>query len=165
MTAFMSGFWVFVGIVAGVVVQIGANLWMARRQKANAKDVLRCELEMNLAEIEKLRERLGKLKQRVTSNQLEGTEFIDMLAFDYSALQPLVQAGYFHKLLGSEGVKDYFTAMKFFNNETAQFLTQRLWAEHDQNKSVVYIQWLEEQIKRHETELKRTAARIDGKTP
>jgi len=107
----------FPGLVAGVIVQACANALMLGWQRNNAKEVLRCGLEMNLHEVRLLKDRIESLKQRISANQADPPDlWITMPDFDHSALNPLVTSGHFHKMPGSDGVRRYLSGSRFFNN-------------------------------------------------
>lgn len=151
----VTGWGIFLGLVAGVIVQISANWVLLRWQRKNAKDVLKCELELNLTEVDLLRRRSKNLRERISAGQVGiGDLFINMSGFDYSTLNPLVSSGHFHKMLGSTGVKSYLSAYRFFNNENAAVLTQMLQKEHEENKSLQFLDWLEGKIIEHAGSLK-----------
>ena len=73
-----------------------------------------------------------------------------MLGFDYSALNPLVTSGHFHKMLGSDGAKMYMSGTRFFNNETAARLSQMLQSEYARQDFLRFMAWLEERIAEEE---------------
>ena len=101
---------------------------------------------MNLTEIDELEVRQRRLRERFVSGQITENEYYNMQDFNYSATGPLIQSGHFHKMLGSKGVKDYFTAANFFSNSTAQFLTNRLHEEHAKGTSIDFMDQVEQKI-------------------
>lgn len=157
MTGIMTGISVFVGIVVGVIVQVAANWFTQRWQRSNAIDVLKCEIELNLTEVGKLKESLTTLRQRISAGQVSDSNlYIDMSSFDYSAMNPLVHSGYFHKILGSEGVQRYLTAVRLFNNSRAEFLTTKLAEEHAAGSSLAFLDWFEGMVAKGEQALRDT---------
>jgi len=147
----ITGPGVFSGLVAGVIVQACANALMLGWQRNNAKEVLRCGLEMNLHEVRLLKDRIESLKQRISANQADPPDlWITMLDFDYSALNPLVTSGHFHKMPGSDGVKRYLSGSRFFNNENAARLSQMLQGKHARQGSLQFMEWLEGRVAEEE---------------
>lgn len=159
----IAGLWIFVGIVAGIFVQVIANAAVLKWQSNNAKKVLCCELEMNLDEIQKLKNHIERLKQKISANQVEQSDlWVNMVEFDYSALNPLVTSGHFHKMLGSDGVKKYLSGSRFFNNESAAHLTQMLLERHAQQDSLRFMGWLEDRVSEEEENFKAVKAMLNS---
>lgn len=100
-SAFANAFWVFVGIVAGALIQHGLKWLVQRTQRENAKRVFRVETSINRNVLEILSESLKRKKERfVAGQQTDQDFFIDMSGFNYRIVDPLINAGYFHDLLG-----------------------------------------------------------------
>ncbi len=147
----ITGVGIFVGLVAGVFVQVSANVVALRWQRNYARDVLLCEVEMNLHEIEILKTRIEKFKQQIAAQQANSAELlINMIDFDYSALTPPITSGHFHKALGSDGVKKYLSASRFFNSQNALHLNQALHRHHAENNSLAFIDWVAKRIEEEE---------------
>jgi len=156
----------FPGLVAGVIVQACANALMLGWQRNNAKEVLRCGLEMNLHEVRLLKDRIESLKQRISANQADPPDlWITMLDFDHSALNPLVTSGHFHKMPGSDGVKRYLSGSRFFNNENAARLSQMLQGEHARQGSLQFMEWLEGRVAEEEGNFGAVMALLWDMTP
>lgn len=141
---FVTAFWIFVGIVAGALVQHFLNRLTQIRQSKNAFAVLKTEVDLNLDELGRFRDLLASLREGISAQQVsEDNIFITMQGFDYSAVAPLVNQGYFHFMLGPESAKKYFEFMRFFNNNHAQALTNLLKQEHLKGSSLNCIQWID----------------------
>ena len=141
--AFGYGLSVFIGVVAGAFIQHGLNYLTFRSQRQNALRALRAEIEMNVEEYQYLRKRLVYLKERIAAGQItEADLFVSMQNFDYSIIGPLVNQGYFHVLLGPDLGKRYFSFMRFFNNANCNIINSMLRTEHEQGKSLDYIDGL-----------------------
>jgi hypothetical protein len=143
--AFANAFWVFVGVVAGALVQYFLGWLMLRSQRKNAMKALETEISLNLKQIEVFRERINYLRERISASQITDDDlFVSMQGFDYSIVNPLVQAGYFHVMLGHTKVEHYFEFMRFFNNQNAQLVNSMLRTEHKKAKSLNYLILLSE---------------------
>ncbi|WP_424965961.1 hypothetical protein [Dinoroseobacter sp. S375] len=156
-TEMITGLGVFLGIVAGVFVQLLAHFIMLHFQTKNAIEILRSEVELNTSELENLRTQLRLLRGRISAGQVQDSElFISMDSFNYSAMDPLIQSGHFHKLLKSDGVRQYFGAVRFLNTENAMRLVTMLRDEHQANKSLNFLDWLDHKIDLHEEAFRKT---------
>lgn len=143
--AFANAFWVFVGVVAGALIQYLLGWLTQRSQKRNAMKALLTEISINRKEVAEFINRLWYLRERVSANQISDADlFISMQGFDYSIVNPLVNSGHFHVLLGHKDVKNYFEFMKFFNNQNADLINSMLRTEHEKAKSLDYLTWLED---------------------
>jgi len=156
----ITGVGVFLGLVAGVLVQVLANEWQSFRHRSNAKAVLKCEIEMNLNEIAAFEQRQKRLRERAISGQLDDSDGYDMSQFNYTALGPLIQSGHFHKMLGSESVKRYFSAARFFSNETAARLTHRFHEEHAAKTSIDFCDWVERGVAENKSHFLHVASKL-----
>ncbi len=141
---FLNGFWLFVGIVAGAAIQHLLNRLTAIRQSKNALRVLQTELSYNLQEVDYFKKHILKLKGRISARQVDNDQlFLPMHRFDYSAIAPLMNAGYFYLFLGSDRMRDYLEFNNFFRTDNGQFLTEQLREEHEIGKSIEMLEWLE----------------------
>ncbi len=105
---------------------------------------MKTEVELNLDEYERFREQITKLKELISARQVKEEElFIHMDGFDYSAVNPLVQQGFFHYMLGAEKTKEYFAFMRFFNNSNANTLTDVLRHQHLRDESMAFLNYIE----------------------
>lgn len=133
----------FLGVLAGALIQYWLSQIQFRKHQANARLVLETEIDLNLIEANAIKARISFLKERVASGQIEQEElFFNMQAFDYSAIGPLVNSGHFHAMLGSEGVKKYLEFMRYFNNDNANNLNSMLHSEYEKNKSMAFLDWM-----------------------
>lgn len=143
-SAFLNGFWLFVGIVAGALIQYFLGRLQIRYQAKNAFRVMRTEIELNLDAYARFKNQVSHLKDLLSSGQVVPDDlYLSMQEFDYSAVSPLVQQGYFHFMLGPEKAKHYFEFMRFFNNGNARVLTDILKREHERGKSIEAIRFFE----------------------
>jgi hypothetical protein len=135
---------VFVGVVAGALIQHFLNTLQTRRQAKNALAVMQIEIAYNRSEVESFRERLTWLKSRIASKQIADDDlFLPMQKFDYSSIGPLTNAGFFHVLLGPEKVRAYLEFYNFFRVENGAQLTAMLKTEHEAGKSMAFLEWVE----------------------
>ncbi|MGZ2256943.1 hypothetical protein [Roseobacter sp. A03A-229] len=138
--AFWNGFWVFIGVVAGAGIQYRLMQRTVAKQREMAFKVLRTEAEMNCAEVDNFLSQITYLKDRVGAGQIEIENlFVSMQAFDYSALNPLVNSGHFHSMLSAGDVRSYLEFARFFSNGNAQVVNSQLRTEHDRGKSIDYL--------------------------
>ncbi len=92
-----EAFWVFVGIVAGALIQFLLQKLEKRSGAKNAFQVLKTEIDLNLDEVGRFKERIGGLKELIASQQIKPDDIrVFMGSFDYSAMGPLTNQGYFH---------------------------------------------------------------------
>ena len=145
--AFQNAFWVFVGIVAGAIIQYILAAQSMREHRANARRVLETEVALNLSEAEHFKKRLSYIKERLAAGQISDSDlFVTMHGFDYSAITPIVNSGHFHTMLSAEGVRRYLQFMRFFNNENAKWINSMFSTEHGRGKSMDFIDWLFGQV-------------------
>lgn len=142
---FANAFWIFLGIVCGVLIQFFFNWLTARQQRRNAVEVLKVEIEMNLVELDLFLQKLNFLRERIAANQIEPNEvFVSMQGFDFSAMSPLIATGHFHHYLGSSGSRAYFEFARFFSDANAVNLNSMLKTDHASGKSLALLKLLEE---------------------
>lgn len=159
-SGFWNAFWLFLGIVAGAMVQYALSRLQQRDARITAGQVLKTEIDINLKEAERFRARLRQIKGRIGAGQMEPRNlFVSMQGFDYSALNPLVSSGFFHSSLGPERAEAYLEFLRFFNNNNANIITDILREEHYKNTSVQYIQWLEDKSLELEVRLRAVVKR------
>jgi hypothetical protein len=109
----ITGLGIFVGIVAGTVVQVAAHLVMLARSRSKMRKILRVEVEHNLHELGKIRATLDKLKDNVRYGTLmHHTELFNMTGFTYSFAGNLQQQGMLYDIL----TKDAFGGLLSFAN-------------------------------------------------
>lgn len=143
-SGFWSGFGIFWGIVAGAFIQHFLNHLSQRRHAKNALQMMQIEIAYNRSEVERFREYISWLKQRIASHQLnEDDLFLPMQKFDYSSIGPLTNAGYFHVFLGPERVRAYLEFYHFFRIENGIQLTNMLRQQHEQGSSMAFLEWIE----------------------
>ncbi|OOY21690.1 hypothetical protein BMI86_03795 [Thioclava sp. DLFJ5-1] len=141
--AFWNAFWLFLGIVAGALVQHALNALVKHSQRKNAIAVLKTEITINLQALEDFKKRISGLRELISAQQIDEQDlFVSTAEFDYSLVSPLVNSGHFHAELGPEFVKAYFSFMRFFNNENAKLLNSMLRTEHEKGSSLKYLDWL-----------------------
>jgi hypothetical protein len=105
---FFNAVWLFLGIVAGAIVQHLMNALAYRRQARIALQVMQIEISYNISEVERFKKHLDWLRNRITASQIDEHDFfLPMQKFDYSSVGPLTNSGYFHVLLGPELVRNY----------------------------------------------------------
>lgn len=103
---------------------------------------------MNCAVVDSFLDRIVYLKDRVGASQIEqGDLLVSMQAFDYSALNPLVNSGQFHSMLSAEDVRAYLEFVRFFSNGNAEIVNSQLRTEHDRGKSIDYLDLLARRAK------------------
>ncbi|HAW45629.1 MAG TPA: hypothetical protein DCX34_00055 [Roseovarius sp.] len=101
---------------------------------------------MNLDEYEKLKEKLANLRQLISAGQVDESELlITMEGFDFSAMNPLIQQGFFHYMLGADKTKKYFAFVRFFNNNNAKVLTEILRNQHQAGKSISFLSYIQQE--------------------
>lgn len=146
-TAFQNAFWLFLGIVAGALVQHLLHRLNMRWQRNTAFEVLKSEIELNLDALTELERRAVYLKSRISGSQIDENElFLSMAQFDYSVVGPLVNQGFFHAMLGPDLIKKYFGFSRHFNNDYARIVSSNLRLKHEEGKSLDYLDAMIEAI-------------------
>lgn len=140
--AFWNGFWVFVGIVAGAIIQYFLGRLTQWDQRRNAGMIFKSEIAINRAELEMLKRNVQRKKERFSGNQITEFDFLfDLADFNYQIVGPLISAGWFHKMLGPEGVKHYFRFMNSLNIQAALRYHDLLAEAHQRNESLEWLDW------------------------
>jgi hypothetical protein len=138
-----NGFWIFLGIIVGAVVQFLFQKILQYDQRRNAIKLLKIEVDINKGALERLEAQLERTKTRIGSGQVsEDNLFIDFSEFIYRIADPLINSGYFHLLLDAEGVKAYFKFVNELNYQKANDLTIILREKHIENGSMEFMEWL-----------------------
>ena len=152
---FFNSFWLFLGIVAGAGIQFTLSWIVQRQQRSMAKKLFRVETEINRRELLKLTESIRRMKERFIARQVSEQDFfIDMSGFNYRIIDPLVNTGHFHSLLGADGVAQYFRFANELNIQRASWLMEELRKQHDDGNSLNFIdRLLETKIPEWETSL------------
>lgn len=145
---FLNGFWIFLGIISGALIQYFLSGLERRRHAKNAFQVMKVEISYNISEANRFLEHLNWIRDRLGAQQIEESEILmDMSKFDYSAVNPLVSSGYFHILLGPEIFKKYVEFYYFFRIENGNFLTSYIRTEHRRGKSLDALSSIESRAK------------------
>ena len=140
MEFFWNAFWVFIGIVAGALIQYGFYWLTQRSQQSNAKKIFLAEIIINRIELENVKKDIIRKKERFAARQIEESDFFfDFRGFNYRIVDPLINSGHFHKFMGPEGVAKYFKFMNELNYVTAERLQLELKAKHEIGKSLDYL--------------------------
>ena len=80
---------------------------------------------------------------RFTAGQeQEHDYFLDMSAFNYRIVDPLINTGHFHEILGPDGVAKYMKYANELNNANANNLHDILKKEASAEKSLNFWDWL-----------------------
>lgn len=151
MNEFLAGFWVFIGIVAGAIIQYILNKISQREARKIALKILKTEIIINLEACKSLRQRLSYIRERVGARQISETDlFITMQDFDYSSIGVLASNGLLHTILGPELTQKYFSISRQYNNNSAIICSDMLRNEHAKEKSLDYIKWLTDKLDKDE---------------
>lgn len=155
MNEFLAGFWVFIGIVAGAIIQYVLGKVQQREIRKAALQMLKTEILINLDACNSLRGRLNYLKDQIGAQQVSDAElYISMQDFDYSSIAPLVNNGLMHTILGPHITQKYFSISRRYNNNSAVISSNMLKSEHSQGKSLAFIKWLSDTLDQDEKFLK-----------
>lgn len=140
---FAGAFWVFVGIVAGALIQFGFHWLILRSQRANAKKLFLAEIELNSAALDAFEADVKRKKDKFVADQIDDMDFyFNCRDFNYRIVDPLINSGHFHAILGPNGVKDYFESMNALNVQAAENMQQMLRVDHENHRSVKFFEWL-----------------------
>jgi len=141
--AFSNAFWIFIGILVGTVVQYLMQRTLMWHQRQNAKKLFRIEIEINQGELDRLGVDIeNKLRLFASGEQLDHDFYFDMSAFNYRMLDPLINSGHFHEILGLHGVKSYFKFANDCNEANARVLQSELRRQAELGGAVRYLQWI-----------------------
>ncbi|WP_425099636.1 hypothetical protein [Tropicibacter sp. S64] len=155
--AFANAFWVFVGVVAGALIQSALGFVERNRQGSSALQVLQIEAQFNLEELQVFKDEIARQKVLLTAGEINSQQvFFPMASFDYSALGPVNNSGYLHLLLGSDLLKELLSFSKFFNNRNGEILHAQLQQEAAQNRSVHFL----DRVEKRASELEQGLMRI-----
>ncbi len=156
----ITGFGIFIGLVAGVIVQLIANQFTLKKQRKNAVSVFNTEAQLNLGAVEDLLQQLQNLRERISANQVNQAQmWVSFEEFDFSATGPLNQAGHLHAMLGPDGLKDHLRVLPFFNNQKAAHFSQMLQDEHKAGTSLNFLDWLTGKINEHKGFIENSVGR------
>ena len=151
-----EAFWVFIGILAGALIQFFLQKLEKRSGAKAAFQVLKTEIDLNLKDVDKFKDNIQNLKHLISSAQIKPEEInIFMSGFDYSAMGPLTSQGYFHYLLGPKRASAYIEFMRFFNNANAQGLSGWVRDQHTQGHSISVLNGLVERADNLAGELRK----------
>jgi len=141
--AFSNAFWVFVGIVAGTVVQLFAQFLDRQRQAKAALQVLNAEINHNLKQVDAFMDSTRDQLEQLNADEVSPDQFIFWTeTFDYSALGPLNNSGYLHILLGADLMSNLLRFTGFFNNDKSRSLHELLQKEYAKGNQTKYVQWV-----------------------
>ncbi|MDW3119116.1 MAG: hypothetical protein R8G60_16020 [Roseovarius pacificus] len=157
MRDFFSGnpFWLFLGVVAGALIQSLLH-WLERHRQANAAlKTLQVEIEYNLEKADAYICTIEKQKDLLVSNEVDAKKlFFPMFEFDYSALGPVNNSGYLHILLGAENLGPVLRFSGHFNNRNGELLYAALQQSASAGRTVTFLQEEIESAKRLRDQLK-----------
>ncbi|WP_212524039.1 hypothetical protein [Actibacterium sp. MT2.3-13A] len=140
---FFNSLWLFLGVVSGAAIQFTLNWIVQRQQRSTAKRLFRVETAINREELRKLSEALKRKKERFVARQVSDVDFfVDMSGFNYRIIDPLVNTGHFHALLGPDGVTQYFRFANELNIERASWMMNALRAQHEEGQSLGFLDWV-----------------------
>ena len=101
----MYGVSVFVGIIAGVGVQIGVEIIKEKRYKKHEKDNLIFEIECNIAKIDRWLELFADLNNKINSDRIvEFSGYFDFSSALFFTYYKLFQTGLLYSLLDKESI-------------------------------------------------------------
>ncbi len=139
----INAVWLFLGIVAGSLIQYFLNWLTFRKHRANAKRIFAVETAINRTELNKLKREIQRKKERFTAGQiLDHDYFLDMSGFNYRIVDPLINTGHFHEILGPEGVARYMKYANELNVGHANNLINMLRTEDEAGRSLAFLDWL-----------------------
>ena len=160
-----QAFWVFVGIVAGSFVQYGFHLILMRSHEKNARLVFLAEVAINELELAKVMRSLERKRAQFISGELDPNSFFfDFTGFNYRAVDPLINSGFFHKILGAELVKSYFEFMNHLNVQYAHGLQQLLTEKYEEERAVTFLNHIiDDRAPEWADTIRRIKARLNAK--
>ena len=157
-----NAFWVFVGIVAGSLIQFVLHFLILRSQRNKAARLFAAEIEINEGALALVESSLKRKKERFAANQqTDGDFWFDYSTFNYRMVDPLINTGHFHDIFGSKGVKLYFQFMNDLNLDAATRAEQILRGEAKKGQSLACLDWfLETRLPQWKETLEYMRARI-----
>jgi len=143
--AFQNAFWIFIGILCGSFIQFIFHWLIIYGQGKNAKKIFLSEIEINKIELKNVTTQIERMRQKISAGQINEHDFsFDFSGFNYRMVDPLINTGHFHQILGANGVKKYFKMMNDLNIQMAKNYTQMLKEHHENGQSLEMLRWLEE---------------------
>lgn len=133
-------FWLFLGVVAGALIQTILH-WLERHGQASAAlKVLQIEIRYNLEKAENYIREIERQKELVVSRELLAANvFFPMAEFDYSAMGPINNTGFLHILLGADSLGRVLRFSGHFNNRSGELLYAALKQSEAAGKSVKFL--------------------------
>lgn len=130
----MTGLGIFFGLLAGVIVQILAQLFWQARNRNEARRLLEFEVAYNLELLPTLEKAIRSIKDKASARDLREYEvMIDMTLFMYRGADALMNHGMFHNTLSTERIRDFVWFWNTFNTNTGQawgnMIRQKIHAE------------------------------------
>jgi hypothetical protein len=143
LTEFFSSnpFWLFLGLLAGGLIQSLLH-WIERhRQASNALAVLKIEIRYNLGQADGYIDTIKSQRERISSFEIApGAVYFPMSNFDYTVLGSIAQTGFFHLLLGPENLERVIRFRRHFNNDTGGLLYSSFQQSATAGRAVSFLQ-------------------------
>ncbi|WP_300013178.1 hypothetical protein [uncultured Roseobacter sp.] len=126
-TAFVNAFWVFVGIVAGALIQWVLNYLTFRSSFRRARRVFYSEVLINWRELRSLEIRLKQLRKAIEDGTARAELVsVDMSRFAYRTIDLLINSGNFHQIFSPETMSKVFEFSSVFNQNYGNYSTGRI---------------------------------------
>jgi hypothetical protein len=155
--AFANAFWILIGIVIGVLIQYLFHRVQGSEQRRNALKVIEIEVALNLDIYDTFLSRVKHLRGKISSGQVKAEDlYFDMSEFDFSAMHPLVNSGYFHVELGVDKVRRYYRFVRFFSSINGNFLTGQLRDAHASSQSLDFLDQFERRCEELRVDFQKT---------
>ena len=127
----------FLGIVAGAIVQYLFHRILSIEQVYRAKKIFVVELEINKLELRRYRKKLEELKDRIAAGPIpESDILLDMVSFNYRGLQVLVNNGFFHLVMSPRQIRSYFEFTNTYNVDAGMNSIHLLRDRYDPEKRI-----------------------------
>ncbi|MBP0483577.1 hypothetical protein [Sagittula salina] len=153
-TAFTNSLWLFLGIVAGSLIQLLLQYVERQRQASAALKVLQNEIIFNLRVADEFLQIVEDQIRPLQSGEIEPRDFyFPTHSFDYSALGPLNNSGFLHLLLGPDRMSRLLRFQGFFNNAHGSALSHQLISNANSGKGIQFLQNVVKSAKVHRSGL------------
>jgi len=165
MSSFLQGFWIFSGIVAGIIVKLVAA-WYIQRNKDKKKLSNFCfEFALNEKKITKWQEDIKKLRDAINADDI-GTFFgyFDFDKFVTVTSWDMFKSGMIYSYLDHNEIEKLqfvastFSAGRFLNDQVTE-----LKANYDKTRAVSMVNFWENKLKQEKESLTTIRERLEKK--
>ena len=166
MSYFLQGFGVFLGVVAGVAVNLIVQYMILKKTELQFKQNLKFEITLNISKIDKWLKEIERYRNSVNADALDNYYgYFDLSRFITNTANEMFRSGLLYKYLNHKAIEQLqvissefsFFGENFFNNQINQYKHQATTQEDWWNikKEVIQnIDFWEKKFENHKEALK-----------